>query len=235
MPLRDHFHPPLSERRSWDMLHGGWPMKLVEHLASRLPAPYVAAPGVHLGSQMEIDIVAFEDANYSPTGSQNGGVALYAPAKPAIDTEVELLDVDEYEVRVYDADRDWHLVAAIELVSPANKDRPRHRQQFVDKCAKLLSQDVSVMIVDVVTNRAANLFHELLESLGAAAGGESSSVYAAACRTVTSGRRPRLQSWPEPVAVGQPLPTLPLWLSEDLAIRLDLEPSYEETCRILRM
>jgi hypothetical protein len=37
------------------------------------------------------------------------------------------------------------------------------------------------------------------------------------------------------LALGQPLPTLPLWLADDLAIPLELEPSYEETCRVLRI
>src|SRR5205823_14316081 len=36
-------------------------------------------------------------------------------------------DWDEYEVRVCDAKRDRSLVAAVELISPAHKDRPEHR------------------------------------------------------------------------------------------------------------
>ena len=36
-------------------------------------------------------------------------------------------------------------------------------------------------------------------------------------------------------ATRQALPTLPLWLAENLAVPLELEGSYEETCRILRM
>ena len=35
--------------------------------------------------------------------------------------------------------------------------------------------------------------------------------------------------------LGQPLPTLPLWLADNLAVPLELETSYEETCRILRI
>jgi hypothetical protein len=31
------------------------------------------------------------------------------------------------------------------------------------------------------------------------------------------------------------LPTLPVWLRDDLAVSLDLEASYEETCRTLRI
>jgi len=44
-----------------------------------------------------------------------------------------------------------------------------------------------------------------------------------------------LQTWPYPLVVGQPLPTLPLWLSTDHSVPLDLEASYEDTCRMLRI
>ena len=52
---------------------------------------------------------------------------------------------DEYEVRIYDVERERRLVAAVEIVSPANKDRPEHRRVFVTKCAALLQQRVSVV------------------------------------------------------------------------------------------
>ena len=60
----------------------------------------------------------------------------------------------EYEVRVFDLKRDRRLVAAIELVTPSNKDRPESRQVFVAKCQSLLRQGVSLVIIDVVTVRA---------------------------------------------------------------------------------
>ena len=43
------------------------------------------------------------------------------------------------------------------------------------------------------------------------------------------------QTWNHPLALGQPLPTLPLWLTDDLAVPLELEASYEEACHILRL
>ena len=46
----------------------------------------------------------------------------------------------EYAVRVFDAKRGRQLVAAIEIVSPANKDRAEHRNAFVGKCAALLQK-----------------------------------------------------------------------------------------------
>ena len=47
MPLRDHFRPPVSKRSSWEGFHGGWPMRIVEELAPRLPNGFVAEPRVH--------------------------------------------------------------------------------------------------------------------------------------------------------------------------------------------
>src|SRR6185312_17398425 len=56
MPLRDHFRPPVEDKHSWEELHGGWPMVIVQHLFPILPEGYVAAPSVHLGAAFEIDV-----------------------------------------------------------------------------------------------------------------------------------------------------------------------------------
>ena len=37
MPLRDYFHPPLTKRTSWEGVHGGWPMVIVQQLGRILP------------------------------------------------------------------------------------------------------------------------------------------------------------------------------------------------------
>ena len=53
-------------------------------------------------------------------------------------------------------------------------------------------------------------------------------------RAVPLSQPPRLDVWFNPLEIGKPLPTLPLWIADDLAVPLDLEQSYEETCRVLR-
>ena len=78
MPLRDHFRSPLDDEASWEEFHGQWPAMIVIDLARRLPPGYVAAPRVHLGAMVEIDVATFEkDFPGAPVGSQdsNGGVA----------------------------------------------------------------------------------------------------------------------------------------------------------------
>lgn len=244
MPLRDHFRPPLSNRASWEELHGGWPMVMVQHLGRSLPERYVAAPRVHLGSQVEVDIATLDRDPGAQPGelrpAESGELSTaWAPAAPTLAVETELADTDEYEVRVYDAQRGRRLVTAVQIVSPANKDRPEARAQFVAKCAALLRQHVSVVVVDLVTVRAFNLYAELLDWIGergnAPGDDPPPATYAVACRWRPRGLSRWLEAWDRPLAVGQPLPVLPLWLSDELAIPLDLEASYEQTCRDLRI
>jgi hypothetical protein len=139
---------------------------------------------------------------------------------------------------VYDQSRGRLLVAAVEIVSPANKDRAENRRALVTKCAALLQQDVCVSIVDLVTTRDFNLYCELLALMDMSDPAfvrNPPRIYAATCRGRRIDGHSRLEAWAYPLAVGQPLPTLPLWLSDEFAVSLELEPSYEETCQVLRL
>jgi Protein of unknown function (DUF4058) len=210
MPLRDHFRPPVSKHSSWEGFHGFWPAAMVRLLADQLPTGYVAEPRVHLGSYYEIDVSTFENE----------------------------LEQYAYEVLIFDVARDRKLVAAIEIASPANKDRPESRQMFVAKCVNLLQKGVCVSMVDLVTIRHANLYTDLLALIGCSAPGFASdppSIYAVTGRKRTVERKTRLETWSHALAVGQPLPVLPIWLTESLAVSLDLDACYEETCRVLRI
>jgi Protein of unknown function (DUF4058) len=237
MPLRDHFRPPVDQIASWEGLHAQWPAVIVQQLRKQLPAGYVAEPRVHAGAQVEIDVAAFAKGGAAASGTSegNGGVAtaVWAPAEPSLAVETTLPDYDEYEVRVLDATRRRQLVAAIEIVSPANKDRPEHRNVFAGKCAAMLQKGVAVSIVDLVTVRQFNLYVELLTMIGHAdpsLGDPPPPLYAASCRWVRRGKRATLETWSHALAIGRPLPTLPLWLSEDRVVPLNLEQSYEQAC-----
>jgi len=150
--------------------------------------------------------------------------------------ETELPDYDEYQVRIYDANRGRRLVAAVEIVSPANKDRPEHRNAFVGKCAALLQKGVAVSIVDLVTVRQFNLYAELLAFVGQSDPSLSDPpfhLYAASCRWIKKEKRAVLEAWSNVLTIGQQLTTLPLWLTADLCVPLDLERSYEQACHDL--
>ena len=239
MPLRDHFRPPVSLQATWDSLHGMWPADIVRQLRQRLPQGYVAAPTVHPGSQIEVDVATYERDDAPRLQCSDDGVApvaAWAPPEPTVAVETDIPDYDEYSVRIYDAERGRQLVATIELVSPGNKDRPEKRNAFVGKCAALLRKGVAVSIVDVVTTRQSNLYAELMAFVGhpdPTMSVDPPPLYAASCRWVRREPRALLESWSKALAVGQPLPTLPLWLADALVVPLDLEESYERTCRDL--
>jgi hypothetical protein len=187
---------------------------------------------------LEIDVATME---LTDPGDKDRGsaTAVWSPARPKIAVPVDFSRLDSYEIRVYQDLGGAELRAAIELVSPGNKDRAGSRRTFAAKCAGYLRHGIGVVIVDVVTARPANLHEELFKTLEVkgrrAAWASPTGLCAVAYRAVTVRRRPRVEAWPEPLALGQSLPTLPLWLALDLCIPLQLEESYLTTCRSLRI
>lgn len=127
-----------------------------------------------------------------------------------------------YEVLVFDLELERRLVAAVEIVSPVNKDRPESRQLFAAKCFNLLQRDVCVSIVDLVTIRQFSLYAELLALLGHSdvTLSPTHSVYAVTCRKRPGSPQAKVDSWFHPLAIGQPLPSLPLWLSDTRTVTL---------------
>lgn len=238
MPLRDHFRSPLDDRYHWEAMHATWPVMIVAGLRGKLPLGYFAEPSVHSGRSAEIDVITFErdEVAFRQHEEGNGGVAtaVWAPPRPTLVVASDLPGEEVYEVQIYDRRRRARLVAAVEIVSPSNKDRPESRRAFVAKCAGLLRERVSVIIVDIITTRTTNIYAEILEFLGRSdprAGSEP--LYSAAFRMTKQEDQWRLEAWAETLSLRGPLPTMPLWLADDLAIPLDLDKSYEASCSAL--
>jgi hypothetical protein len=152
---------------------------------------------------------------------------------------VDFSRMEGTEIRVYQDLDGAQLRAAIELVSPANKDRSETRRTFAAKCSSYLRHGIGVVIVDPVTSRSANLHQEILDLLrakGRRSVWESpTGLYTVAYRAVTVRKSPRVEVWPEVLTLGEGLPTLPLWLALDLCVPLRLEESYVATCQSLRI
>lgn len=92
---------------------------------------------------------------------------------------------------------------------------------------------ISVIIVDIVTNRRANLHNEILRVMEAADTLQlplESNLYAAAYRPLQRNQRAEIDVWRSPLALGQALPTLPLGLRADVVIPVDFEAAYAESC-----
>ena len=270
MPLLDHFHPPLGTDRHWEAFHAQWSGSIAAALNAKLPQRYFAEPQVHVGSRVEVDVATFEYAGPArtagarpmpsePDDGGGGGLATLVAepevlAPPAPDASVNVAFPDAVEVLVYASDGGPTLVAAVELVSPGNKDRAEARQAFVAKCATYLRTGVGVMVIDIVTSRQANLHNELMSFLGhpGAAPLPPAGLFASAYRP---SRRPpaapappaeslmpagsaasaesaeptdRVEVWAAPFAVAGSLPRLFLPLDRRQFVPLDLEATYTE-------
>lgn len=234
MPLLDHFRPPWSVQRPWEGFHGAWAANIAFHLNSGLlPADYFAMPLLEVAGRVEVDVAAFTD----PTAPGPTTPAVWAPPPPVVSLPLDAAG-ESFEVQVSRNFGGPQLRAAIELVSPANKDRPAARRAFAAKCAAHLRRGVSVVIVDVVTDRSANLHADILSALdpaGPAGWASPSGLYAVSYRGVVGADPPRLEAWPHALALGAALPELPLWLETDLCLPLRFEESYAVTCGALRM
>lgn len=91
-------------------------------------------------------------------------------------------------------------------------------------------------MVDPVTGRQSNLSAELAERMGAARPAVADSqICAVSCRGLKGPNRWRVEAWEHALAIGALLRALPLWLTESLHVPLELEATYEETCRGLRI
>jgi Protein of unknown function (DUF4058) len=236
VPLRDHFHLPMRGLCTWESFHSGWANEIMRQLNKSLPPGYVARPNVKMGVDVEADVGTLEQAGHQP--AENGGgtaTAVWAPPTPTLSVAVDFGPLDVFEVQIH-REGGLEMVAAIELVSPRNKDRQTARRHFAVKCAAYLQAGVSLVVVDVVTERRENLYAALLDQLALVPDDNSSgNLCAFACRATPPEQPDRLESWVTPLAVGSVLPTLPLWLEADLAEPLDLERSYEATFVELRI
>ena len=237
MPLLDHFHPPLSQTHPWRAFHGAWAAAMARLLnAGVLPPGYYAVPFLDRDGPFEIDVAALNGRAPNPQPGTSTVPQPWSPPEPGWAVAVEWPGADDVRVEVLTDDGDPRMAAAIELVSPRNKDRPRAREAFAAKCAEHLRRGCGVVVVDVVTTRRADLHADLLAALGAESTSPvPGSLSAVSYRSVGRDEMGQLQAWPSPVEVGRALPTVPLWLGADVAVPLDLEASHAAACADLRI
>ena len=235
MPLLDHFHRPLHPLHQWESFHAYWAGDIGGSLNRILPPRYFAAIHAHLGSQVEADVVEWEQLENRGTtvsgNGENGGVAVQTYAPPQTALTMPFVFPDDLEVQVIDTRDGAQLAAVIELISPGNKDRPETRRAFAAKCAAYLGRGIGLICIDIVTSHHFNLHNELVELLAApdnfAMPGEE-ILSAVAYRPARRQEVNLLDVWPQALAVGRTLPVLPLALRGGAVVPVDLEMTYTE-------
>lgn len=227
MPLHDW-----RDDRGWSSLHIVWQAQLLDWIQPRLPAGYRA----YLGSVPALTIDA-------PNGHPDLGVRRWQPDPPGAGTVADPPPVpapDTETVAVFEVDPqtavhiDLHgrLVAAVEVVSPRNKDRPDARARYLGRYLGYVRQGVHLMVVDALPRPAGFSFADAIAANLGFAQPPTPAPCAVSYRvgeSVPEGTV--LAVWRRPLEVGHQLPTLPLALTLGEAVPIDLDQTYTQAAR----
>ncbi len=230
MPLHDW-----TDERGWDRVHPLWLTYLLEYVQERLPEGYKA----FLGS---VPSLAVDASHGKPDVSvRQWGQQVVAEAA-ASSTRVLEPDLEASVVIRLDPQRAVHiayhgqLIAAIEVVSPRNKDRADAKETYSNRYLGYLRLGVHLMLVDVLPRPKGFSFSDVItNSLGLALT-PLPPPFAGAYRVgevvpVGDDMGSLVGLWRRSLQIGQPLPKLPLPLSVHRAIEIDLEETYHRAAK----
>jgi hypothetical protein len=188
-----------------------------------LPPEYLARTEQVTGRPIP-DVVTL---HASPTKGDPGGIAVAtAPPTARVIARLEKINYATRADRVVIRHGRGRVVAILEIVSPGNKDSRHAIRSFVEKAADILNQGVNLLVVDLFppTPRDPHGIHkaiwdEFVDEPFEAPPGKILTV-----ASYIGGDLPT--AYVEPVGVGDPLPSLPIFLSETRYIPAPLEAPY---------
>jgi hypothetical protein len=214
--------------------HQQWIIALSNALnAGVLPENYYALPEQYaagFGPDVLTLQGARDDGDAAPAPTSSGGNVGLLVAAPRLDPTAET-DLEFYRrkqtpitVRHVSGDR---VVAMIEIVSPGNKSTRNALRSFVEKAAELLDQRVHLLIVDLFPPGRhdphgihAAIWDDIAGKDYAPPAGRPLTL--AAYETALSVR-----AYVKHVAVGEPLPEMPLFLEPNGRVQAPVEAAYQ--------
>jgi hypothetical protein len=231
MPLRDHIELLSGEWREWVGFHGMWATCILQRLnLEQLSRDYCASLDVHnpLLTYPRIDATP---NHFVGTEQSDPGF----PPLPRMSASASFDEPRSMDVTV-EYGGSHQLVAVVVFAHRGFTDVPAGRRAFAVKCARWLQRGVSVVAVNA--DRPADVHGDLVALLqlpASMAWRSPTDLSVVVYRPLGIEDRARLDVWTYPLAVAEPLPTVPLWLAPDLAIPLELEATYEAACKSLRI
>ncbi len=194
-----------------------------------LPPGYFALAEQKTGGP-EPDVVTLRLPDRPAPNSGPGGTAVTTlPPKTRFRVEADAANyarrADRLTVRLDDGD----VVAVIEIVSPGNKDSRHAIRAFARKAAEFLHAGINLLVVDLFppNRRNPHGIHKVLwdrvrdEPFALPPDNPLTlAAYSAGAKTV---------AYVEPVAVGDPLCDMPLFLTPDHYVPCPLEATYQTT------
>lgn len=233
MPVRDWTRVSAG---TFHDFHGGWIIELRHALnAGLLPRPYYAQTEQFLGP-MNPDVLTLQAPDPTRPAHAEGppGATALAEAPPRVSLTVQAeppLYTRAQRSLVIRQGSGHRVVALLEIVSPGNKSNRTALRTLVDKAAGALAQGCHLLVIDLLPPgpRDPNGIHGAVWSEIC-----DDSYRQPADRPLTLASYVAglpVTAYVEPVAVGQPLPDMPLFLEPEWYVSVPLERTCEAAFR----
>jgi hypothetical protein len=224
MPIHDWTR---VEAGDFHHFHQGWVVEITNVLnGGLLPPGYLAMTEQVTGRPIP-DVVALRARE--PDEGPEGGIAVAsAPPTARVVARMERINYAKRADRVVIRHGRGKVVAIIEVVSPGNKESRHAIRTFVEKAADILNQGVHLLVVDLFppTPRDPKGIHKAIWDELADEPFEAPPGKPLIVASYLGGDIPT--AYVESVGVGDPLPSLPIFLSETRYIPAPLEATYQE-------
>jgi hypothetical protein len=208
--------------------HQAWTIGIRDALnGGSLPAGYFAMAEQIVSGPMP-DVVTLEQKPFHPSSA--GGIALSeAPPRARFTTSAEADRYASKANQIAVKHRLGRLVAVIEIVSPGNKGSQHALRSLVEKSYDLLSSGIHLLVVDLFppSRRDPQGIHKAIWDCIRDEPFELPPDKPLTVAAYMAGETKR--AYVEPVAVGDPLPGLPIFLDHRTYVPAPLEVSYEST------
>jgi Protein of unknown function (DUF4058) len=197
-----------------------------------LPEGYYALAEQHTGRSIA-DVLTLRASAPPLLPPATGGILL-AEAPPKVRRK-QTIEQDLFSRRRTLAIRhvsDHRLIALLEIVSPANRDRVYSIETFAGKAVSALRSGIHLLLVDLFPPGLCGpqgmhyIIHQFLDPF---AEPDLSADEPLTLAGYVAG--PRVEAYLEHVAVGSVLPEMPLFLRPDRYVNLPLEATYQEAYR----
>lgn len=216
--------------------HVAWIPELSKALnGGLLPPGYYALPEQHAGKAIA-DVLTLHGGPTSqesppPIPAATGGTAVMeAPPRVRHKQSVQPSVLGRRRTLAIRHVTGHRLIALLEILSPANKDRARSVEDFADKVAAALEADIHVLVVDLFPpgphdpHGMHGAIRQRLERLDQPYAEEVSPTEPLTLASYAAGSP--VEVYLEHAAVGARLPDMPLFLQRDRYINVPLELTY---------
>jgi len=215
--------------------HHGWIHEIARSLNQALPKEYYALPGqTTAGFGPDVLTLQGSRPDDDDEHSQNGTMAtatsvrLRPKTRFMVETDVRFFERKKSEIAIRHVSDD-EIIAVVEIVSPGNKSGKKAFQKSLDKACQLLEERVHLLIIDPFppTKRDPDGIHAAIWDWEDERNDQFQlppdkplTLVAYECDSVT-------RAYIETIAVGDPLPDMPLFLDSEEYISVPLEATYK--------